>query len=241
MGEETITLDAIYSEEKVEETTEEVVETEAGETEKTEEETVEKTEETEEKESTTDSEKDPWTMTAVLDEREKRQAAVKEATELREKLSALEQPKEDISVFEDEPGFREQLRKESQQNLSNVALNMSEAFAVQAFGAEKVAEAAAWIQTEGIKSPHTLQRFSEASLPFHEAVKMFDEEQARLNPEAFKAALREEILNELKTEQAEKAEKTEEDNSSDIPSLASERSSGEKQPSIDDLQDILKD
>jgi len=215
----------------VEEAAEETVEA-TEETPETQEPEVEQTEEsTDESEvETTATEKPEWTLSAVLDEREKRQKAVAKAEELQQKLDAL-QPQEDdgVSVFENEKGFVENQEQKTAQALRNTELNMSEAFAETVFGEEKVAAAKQWMQTEGIKSPYALEQFNAAKLPYHTIVKLFDDDTARRDPEAYKAKLREEVLAEL-----EKKPKP------NTPSLASKRSvSAEKTTVTDDFDDML--
>jgi hypothetical protein len=183
----------------------------------------------ESEDGTTTSEKESWTLSAVLDEREKRQKAVKEAEELREKLAKYEESKNaDVSIFEDEQGFLAKQEQKTQEALRNTALNMSEAFAESVFGEEKVAAAKQWMQEEGIKSPYALDQFNSAKLPYHTIIKLYDDDQARRDPEAYKAQLREELLAELK----EKKPST--------PSLASKRSVGAK-TDPEDFDDLLKD
>ena len=213
---------------------EEAAEPEAEDTPETETPEAEETEEVvadESKVETTATEKEPWTLSAVLDEREKRQAAVKRAEELETRLKAYETPESDVSIFEDEKGFVEKQEKRTAEALRNTALNMSEAFAESVYGEEKVAAAKQWMQTEGIKSPYALDRFNAAKLPYHEIVKMFDDDMARRDPEAYKAKLREEVLAELKEKKP--PPKT--------PSLASKRSVGDTHTHTEDFEDILKD
>jgi len=197
-----------------------------------------KTEEVKEEkpeESTTDSKKDEWTLTAVMDEREKRQKAVKEAEELREKLKAFEKPEDDVSIFEDEAAWKAAQEEKVQQDLRNASLNMSQAFAEETFGEDKVAKAAKWMQEEGQKSPYVVQQFNEAKLPFHKLVKLYDAEQERLNPESLREKLKQELLEEL---QAEK-EPEKKPEKSIAPSLASKRSAGEPSRFPDNPEDIL--
>lgn len=216
----------------VEEAAEETEEPETPEVEpeETEESASDKDEAEESKDETTASDKESWTLTAVLDEREKRQKAVKEAEELRERLAKFEaeKPDDDVSIFEDEKGFLAKQERKTQEALRNTALNMSEAFAESVFGEEKVAAAKQWMQSEGIKSPYALEQFNSAKLPYHTIVKLYDDDQARRDPEAYKAKLREEILAEI----GKKKPST--------PSLASKRSAGSTS-THDDSDDFLKD
>ena len=229
-----VTLDDVYAEEPVKVETE-VVE-EAVEEVKAEDTAEPETPEVakEPEGETTAPKKDEWTLTAVMDEREKRQAAVKKAEELEAKLKAFEAPpEEEVSIFTDEEAWKTQQENKVQQELRNTALNMSQAFAEEVFGSDKVAQAAEWMKNEGIKSPYAVNRFNGAKLPFHEAVKMFDEEQARLDPDAYKAKLKAEILEELKSEKPD-------DTPDPIPSsLASKRSASKATETSDDWDDIL--
>jgi hypothetical protein len=219
------TLDDIYTEEPVEVEVE--PEAEAEEPEKVE-------AEPEPEGKTTVPKENEWTLTAVMDEREKRQAAVKKAEELEARLAEFERKtEEEVSIFTDEEAWKAQQENKVQQELRNTALNMSQAFAEEVFGPDKVAQAAEWMKNEGIKSPYSVSRFNSAKLPFHEAVKMFDEEQARLDPDAYKAKLKAEIMEELK-------QVPEEDKPDPIPSsLASKRSAGKATETSEDWDDIL--
>ena len=192
---------------------------------------VETTEEKpEEPEQTTGSEKEPWTLSAVLDEREKRQKAQEEARILKEKLASYEKPADEVSVFEDEQAFKTQQQQATQQALRNTELNMSQAFAEKEFGEEKVAAVTEWFKKDGVQSPAALKRFNEAKLPFHELVKMYDDDLIMRDPAAYKAMLLDELRAEL---EAEKKPST--------PSLASSRSVGEKTISSDNFEDILNE
>lgn len=182
---------------------------------------------------TTAPEKQDWTLSAVMDEREKRQKAVREAEELRKELEALRKPQEDVSVFEDEKGFVEQLKKQTAQELRNTAFNMSQAFAEETFGEEKVAQAQEWYKSEGVKSPYVVDQVNNAKLPYHALIKVFEAEQQRQNPESLRAQLKAEILAELKTSQPQAEPVT--------PSLASSRSAGNTKETVESFEDILGD
>ena len=231
---EEISLDDVYEDAEVAvETVEEPAETETVEAT---EESVEETAEEKTEVETTDTEKKPeeWTLTAVMDEREKRQKAVAEAEELRQKLAEYEKPEgDDVSVFEEEKAVIEKQDRKLKDEVNNVALNMSQAFANQTFGKEKVDQATEWFKQEGIKSPHLIDRYSKAELPFHEVVSMYEDEQARLDPDAYKAKVRQEVLEEMKKSEPPKPE-------SITPSLASKRSAGKASTNVtEDFEDML--
>ena len=190
------------------------------------------TETTEEsKVETTATDEKPWTLSAVLDEREKRQKWEAKAKELEEKLKAMEQPVNDVSIFEDEKGFVERQKRDTEVALRNTALNMSEAFAESVFGADKVSAAKQWMINEGIKSPYALEQFNSAKLPYHAAVKLYEDDMVRRDPEAFKAKLRDEIIAELKQEKPRVS----------TPSLASKRSVGNSHKVSEGFEDLLKE
>ena len=196
-----------------------------------------KTEEAEKpEESTTDSKEESWTFSQAMDEREKRQKAVAKVEELEAKLKTYEdKPEDDVSIFEDESAWKAKQDEKVQQETRNVALNMSQAFAEEVYGEEKVAEATKWMQDEGVKSPYIVNEFNAAKLPFHKLVKLHEAEQERLNPEAYKAKLKAEILKEIKSEVVAEPEP------SIKQSLASKRSAGEPSKFPDNPEDILGD
>ena len=131
---EEMSLDDVYTEPaEVEVVTEEVEAVEAEEPE-----AVETEPEIEPEGETTAPKKDEWTLTAVMDEREKRQAAVKENESLREQLAALEPKPESVSVFEDEAGFKEQQDQKIHFEVENAKLSMAKAYAVRELGQEAV-------------------------------------------------------------------------------------------------------
>lgn len=184
------------------------------------------------KEGTTTSEKEPWTLTAVMDERQKRQEWERKAQEYEEKLKAYESPESDVSVFEDEGKFKEKIQQESEVKMHNALLGISKAYAERELGAEVVAEAEEWYAKEGTKSPYMVQKVHESNLKFHTVVDLYNEEKTRrTDPSELKAQLRAEILAELKSEEKPKTTIT--------PSLASKRSAGADKHNTEDFEDIL--
>ncbi|MBU8921782.1 MAG: hypothetical protein KOO63_08180 [Bacteroidales bacterium] len=180
--------------------------------------------------ATTKPEKDEWTLTAVMDERDKRQKAVQRAEDLQAKLDAIEKP-DDVSVFEDEKGYTEQQEQRRQAELGNAMLEMSKAYAVRDLGEEVVTKAEKWYADEGMKSPHAIDRIHKASLKFHEVVDLYNEEQVRLDPAGYKARLKAELMAEIKSEEPVKPI---------TPSLASKRSAGGTEKTTnEDFEDIL--
>ena len=219
--------DAYVPESKVEpevivETTEEPVEVEAKE------ETV-----VEPEGEPTTPKKDEWTLTAVMDEREKRQAAVKENEALKKQLAEFDKPKDDVSIFDNEEDWKAQQEQKLISSVEQAKLDMSRAYAVKEFGEEKVAAAETWTETQGIKSPYVLDNIGKADLKYHKAIELMDEEANRQDPDAYRAQLKAEIMAELKAETSEEPQET------ITPSLASKRSTGGKKPTSEDFEDML--
>jgi len=225
-----ITLDEVYSDEQVETevVTEEVAEPETEETVEAEPEVVETT-----ATDTAEKPKTDWTFSQARDEREKRQKFEKENAELKQQLAEKDQT-ESVSVFSDEEGYTAQQDEKVNTKVSEAVLSMSRAYAVREFGEEKVAAAEGWYAQEGMKSPHAIDRINKSSLKFHEAVGLFDEEQARIDPESYKAKMKAEILAELDQTSSPEAKRE-----AIKPSLATSRSAGTEKVPKEEWDDIL--
>ncbi len=239
---EELTLDDAFSEEVAEpEVITKTIETDAVKAEEPEvvEESVKTEPETKPEESTTDSKQESWTFSQAMDEREKRQKEKKRADDLQLRLDALEKPADEVSVFEDEPGFKAQLEQKSDQKLANAMLAMSRAYAVRELGEDIVAETEKWYADEGIKSPYVSNQVDTAKLKFHKAVLLMQEDKARQDPETFKAKYEAEVLEKLKAEGWTPPQETETDSPSITPSLASSRSAGSKSEPPEDYEDML--
>jgi len=239
-----VTLEEVFSDEVAEEISEPEVEVETVEVEAAPEDstTESEPEETVAEQPKAEPDDDPkkWTFQMAMDEREKRQKAVREAEELRERIKALEATKEpDVDIFEDQEGWKAQQEKRNQALLTDALLNQSEALAVREFGQEKVTEAVEWFKETAPKSPYLLERFNKTALKHHEIIDMFNEERERQSMSdlpAYKARLKAEILAELKA-QTEGKVKPE----SITPSLAGKRSAATEGVSADDLNVIPLD
>jgi len=167
-------------------------------------------------------------LAALTGERERRQEAQREAEELRAKLAAFE-TKKPPSVFEDEQGFVKSLESQFDSRLINDRLNMSEALAVDKFGAEKVQAATAWFKEAAKSSPLLTDRFRAAPLQYHAVVAMHAEhlelEKMKDLP-TYKAQLRAEVEADVR-QQIEAEQKGKQKLRDSIPtSLAGDASKG---------------
>lgn len=132
-------------------------------------------------------------ITALLDEREKRQKAEREAEQLRQwrqQMQAKQQPK---------PDFFENPEQAIQQAVMASKLETSRALAEEQLGKERVAEAVAYFD----EHPQESHRFLQNPLPFHAAVKFVEQQkflQEVQDPDAWREAERERIKQELLAE-----------------------------------------
>lgn len=222
MSETEISLDEVYSEQ-----------TEVAEPEVVEVETEAEPEAAKAEELTTDSKEASGLLAGLIDERRKAQERGETIKQLEARLADYETTKEpEISVFEDEQGFKEQQQNMVQTEVANAKLSMSRAYAVRELGEEAVAQAEVWYAQEGLKSPYAIDRVNQSDLKFHEAVELMREDQARRDPDAYKARLRAEILEELKSIPSNERETI-------TPSLASKRSTGKATEATEDFEDML--
>lgn len=205
--------------------------------------------EEESKESTPDSEKkdEPWHITAVMNEREKRQKAEARLAEL-EKSAKPDEDRQPTSVFENEELFTRELVGQVDNQLTNAMINMSEFHARDKFGDEVIDEKIGVFKELVNSNPALAQQFSNAVSPYHELVKIVDqheEVQKMGNIDEYKAKLKAELREELKAEL--EAEKTESEQKEDAkrsaitPSLANKRSSGGNDDLVEDtLEDVFQ-
>ena len=140
-------------------------------------------------------------ITALLDEREKRQAKEREAEELRRQLAALRQPQERREFFDDPDAHIAALQRQAQQLALQTKLEMSRAYAEDKFGAETVSAAFEYFN----QHPEQSHALLNTPMPFVEAVKVYQRAQAMQeigdDPASYRtrleAEIRERILAEL--------------------------------------------
>ena len=234
---EEITLDDVFEDQVADEKSEPVIETIQVETEDST--TESEPDEVPEKNAQEKDSPEKWTFQMAMDEREKRQKAVKEADDLRKRLEAIEQTKPpSIDIFEDQEGWKADLEKRNQAALTNALLDQSQALAEREFGKDKVSEAVEWFKEAAPRSPYLLERFNSTSLKHHEIMELFTQERERASMNdlpAYKAKLKAELLAEIEAEQGKPTR------NSITPSLAGKRSAATDSVSIDDLNDIPLD
>lgn len=147
-------------------------------------------------------------VTALLDEREKRQEAQRrleeidrQNRELQARLQQLQQPKQEAPDWYENPQEAAQFQSKTiEQQFQARMMQQSKFFAERDFGADTVNEAIAYFD----QHPEQSQQFVSHPSPFHAAVDYYKRQKVATeigsDPEAYKAKLREELLAELKAE-----------------------------------------
>lgn len=146
-------------------------------------------------------------ITAMLDEREKRQDMQRELEQTRREMQQLQaqmrqkqeqQPAPDW--FEDPAAAATYQAQQMQQQMQSQALRTSQFFAEREFGKELVDEAMSFFD----QNPQLSQQFLGEPSPFHAAVEFFKGHKAKeeigSDPEAWKAEQREKIRADLMAE-----------------------------------------
>lgn len=106
---------------------------------------------------------------ALMDEREKRQAAQREAEEARKKIAEYERKLAEMQKPQDKPDFFENPEAVVQQHITTVKLQQSKFLAEKEFGADLVAEAYAYFD----QHPQESQQLLNHPSPFHAAVEHY--------------------------------------------------------------------
>lgn len=147
-------------------------------------------------------------VTALLDEREKRQAAQRQAEESQRKLKELEAQLRDLQTPKETPDFYTDpdaafnaREAKIEQKMISDKLRTSKFFAEREFGAELVAEAYAYFD----QHPQESQLLLEHPSPFHAAVEHYKRQKFLTevqDPEAWKAQQLEALRKQLAEEAA---------------------------------------
>lgn len=148
----------------------------------------------------TEKEKHAVPVMALMDEREKRQAAERKAEETAKAMQALEQRLKQMEAPQEQPDYFENPQQAITQQLNTVKLQQSKFLAEREFGAETVAAAYAYFDQNPQESSALLNHPS----PFHAAVEVYNQKQLLAeigsDPEAWKAKQREELMAQLTAE-----------------------------------------
>ena len=120
-------------------------------------------------------------LVALLDEREKRQAAQREADELRRQIEAQRKPQQPAQVpdpYEDPAGFQQHVQNQIDERSFAVTAEISGRFAEQKYGKETVEEAVRWAQAEGAqRNPFLGQQVRTSNDPVGFVVEQYQREQ----------------------------------------------------------------
>jgi hypothetical protein len=240
-------LDSLLSEEGAEVVEETPEKPEAETTEETEE--TPEGEETEESPPDSDKDKRDIPIQALLDEREKRQAAQKRADDLEKQIAELSKKPDDKrpDVFEDQDKYNASIDESIKHESLKVRMEISRDFMsmLKDDYAEREAEFLELAQDDAGLATRLKEHPNPARFAYETAVKanklkeMGDVDEWR---EKEKARIREEVLKELEAIEAEGAEKDKQKRDSITPSLAKGRSAAGTSESTEDeaLEDILK-
>lgn len=142
-------------------------------------------------------------ISALLDERERRQKAEREAEELRQwraKMEAQEKAQPAPDFFTDPDQRLAYERQQFQAQFTAMKLQQSRFLAEREFGAEVVNEAYAYFD----RNPHLSHQFLDHASPFHAAVEFYKRqkvaEEIGADPEAWKASQMATIKEQLRAE-----------------------------------------
>ena len=149
-------------------------------------------------------------LTAVLDEREKRQAAQREVEDLRRQLQGYQQPQELVDILEDPEARLAHERSVFQQELINTKLDTSRFLAVEKFGEDLVNAAYAFFDAP--ENRHKTSEFIGQPSPFHAAVKAYQQHQTMAevgtDPIAYRGKIEAEIRAQVLAEMQQQAVQT---------------------------------
>lgn len=193
----------------------------------------------EETPATKDEESEPWTKTAYLDEKRKRQDAQNRVKELESQLSGKKETAPDI--FEDQEQYTSYLNSQISSAVNNTKAEISEFFARRDH--DDIDEKFERFKELAEQNPELKREVAASKSPWHtmrDIVIKAEEMEALKDVDSYKAKLRAEIEAELKAEIEGKATAEKEKLESITPSLAGARSSGTPKDPIDQsLEEIL--
>ena len=174
-------------------------------------------------------------VTALLDEREKRQEAQRKAEESDRRAKSLEAELREMRTPKDEaPDWYDDPQKAAQYQQNAVMtqfeaqrMQQSKFFAEREFGADVVTEAVAYFD----RNPAASQQFKGHPSPFHAAVEFYQRqkvvEEVGADPAAYRAKLADEIRAELEAQYSASGQKSQSSKpKAPPPSMASAPASG---------------
>lgn len=125
-------------------------------------------------------------LAALLDEREKRKADRDRLAKLEQELNAARSQPQDVpDMFSDPDGYRARQEQLIRQETWNVRADLSQAFAEQQFGKEKVDEAVAEFMAKCPPgSPHALELLQQRN-PYGYVMQWHDQQKMLADPDAF--------------------------------------------------------
>ncbi len=146
-------------------------------------------------------------VTALLDEREKRQLAERKAEESDRQLAEMQaqiqrqQAQKQAPDWDEDPQAAASYQAQTiQQQMHTQRLEQSKFFASREFGAEVVSEAMAYFDA----NPQLSHQFMSEPSPFHAAVEFYQKQkfltEVGENPDAYKEQMREQIRQEVMAE-----------------------------------------
>jgi len=187
--------------------------------------------------STEKQPEDPWTKTAYLDEKRKRQ-------ELERQLDASKQEKPKApDIFENQDDYTGFVQNEINSAVGNTRAEMSEFYARREYGDAEVTEKMEKFEEMAKDNPALMAEVRNSVAPWHTMVEKVDaaKKMADMNDlPAYEAKVRAEIEAKLRAEILGEKKVNDDKLSNITPSLAGQRSSGsEKTPIDQSLEDIL--
>lgn len=183
------------------------------------------------------TEEEPWTKTAYLDEKRKRQKAESQLEEMQK-----DKPKAP-DIFENQDDYTGYVRSEINNATNNTRAEMSEFFAKKEYGQDVVDEKMEKFEAMVEANPDLRTEVVNSPSPWHAMVEKVDaaEKMAELQDvPAYEAKVRAEIEAKVRAEILGEKQVEDDKLKNITPSLAGQRSSGsEKTPIDQDLEDIL--
>lgn len=184
--------------------------------------------------------KQDWTYHQAMDERSKRQVSEARVKELEAKLNQPK-PEDRPDIFDDQKGFTESLTKEFDGKLSNMMANQSEFHVRREF--DDVDEKLKIYDEISKNNPALLAQVQDSVSPWYEMYSIatsHQELEEMKDIDGYKAKIRAEVEADVRKEIETGQEQDDKKRDSITPSLASKRSTGGTNQTVDQtLEEIL--